>query len=207
MSPLGHRCVIGLIASLALLLARPATCAAAHHPPTTLPIRAGGAFLGVPIIPETAEAREVRISLEENRLYVVESGQVVWSATVGTGTGEVLEGGGQVWDFSTPLSRYRVQQMERDPVWVLPDWYFVKEGAPIFPWTLRSDGGRAHWAHWAQRHCTSRMRSPSTEPTSRSFSATASRTGASACPTRTFSGSTRSSRSARRSSCTEGSQH
>jgi lipoprotein-anchoring transpeptidase ErfK/SrfK len=85
------------------------------------------------MIPEAAEQREVRISLSEHRLDVLEGGRVVWSATIGTGTGEVLEGAGQFWDFSTPPGRYRVQLKERDPVWILPDWYFVKRDQPIPP--------------------------------------------------------------------------
>jgi lipoprotein-anchoring transpeptidase ErfK/SrfK len=128
----GHR-LIFLLLPLGLLLARPATCAAAQQPATTLPIRAGGALLGVPRLPESAEDRQVRISLDEHRLYVLERGRVVWSARIGTGTGEVLEGAGQVWDFATPPGRYRVQRKERDPVWILPDWHFVKRGEPIPP--------------------------------------------------------------------------
>jgi lipoprotein-anchoring transpeptidase ErfK/SrfK len=126
------RWAIALIVPFALLLARPATSAAAQQT-TPLPIRAGGALLGIPRFPEAAEQREVRISLAEHRLYVLEGGRVVWSARIGTGTGEVLEGAGQFWDFSTPPGRYRVQLKERDPVWILPDWYFVKRDQPIPP--------------------------------------------------------------------------
>jgi lipoprotein-anchoring transpeptidase ErfK/SrfK len=133
MSSLRQRCMIALVAPLALLLARPATCAAAQQPATTLPIRAGGALLGVPRIREAAEERQVRVSLEEHRLYVVERGRVVWSARIGTGTGEVLEGAGRFWDFSTPPGRFRVHRKERDPVWILPDWYFVERDEPIPP--------------------------------------------------------------------------
>jgi lipoprotein-anchoring transpeptidase ErfK/SrfK len=133
MSTIRLRCALAVVAPLALLLARPATCAAAQQPATTLPIRAGAAFLGVPRIPATAEERQVRISLEEHRLYVIADGRVVWSASIGTGTGEVLEGAGRYWDFSTPPGRYRVQRKELDPVWVLPDWYFVERDEPIPP--------------------------------------------------------------------------
>jgi lipoprotein-anchoring transpeptidase ErfK/SrfK len=124
------RAVVFLV-PLLLLFAGPRECAAAQHPATALPSRDGAAFLGVAMISETAGQRHVRISLEENRLYVMEGDRVVWSAVIGTGTGDTLEGAGQSWDFSTPPGRYRVQLKERDPVWVLPEWYYVQRGRPI----------------------------------------------------------------------------
>ncbi len=83
--------------------------------------------------PVNADGRYVVISLAEHRLYLMEREQVIWSGAVGTGTGTRLENEGQKWDFSTPRGMFRVQRMEKDPVWVLPDWAFVERGEPIPP--------------------------------------------------------------------------
>ena len=133
MSALRRRRLFALAMPLLLLLLRPGDCVAAQAP-MDLPVQRGGALLGTPLIPSGVEQRQVRISLERNRLEVLEDGRVVWSARIGTGTGEVLEGAGQRWDFSTPPGRYRVQMKERDPVWFLPDWYFVERDEPLPAW-------------------------------------------------------------------------
>lgn len=129
------RLALTLVMPLVLLAARPRDCAAAQQPaPPSGSLRTWDAgLLGVPRVPESAERRQVRISLEDHRLYVVEGERVVWSARIGTGTGARLEGAGQAWDFSTPPGRYRVQLKERDPVWILPDWHFVERGEPVPP--------------------------------------------------------------------------
>lgn len=123
---------LAAVAPVALLLARPADCAAAQRPlsaPSALERRDGGP--GRPILP--VGGRSVRISLEEHRLYVTEGDRVVWSATIGTGTGSQLEGAGRRWDFSTPRGAFRVERKEKDPIWILPDWAFVERGEPIPP--------------------------------------------------------------------------
>ena len=125
------RRAVVLLAPLVLLLGGARECAAAQRPATALPIREAGPHLGVPRISAKAERRSVLISLDEHRLHVVEGDRIVWSAVIGTGTGDVLEGAGRRWDFSTPPGRYRVQLKERDPSWFLPDWYFVERGEPI----------------------------------------------------------------------------
>lgn len=56
---------------------------------------------------------------------------MVWSAKIGTGTGEELEGAGQRWEFSTPTGEFRIQLKEKDPVWWLPDWVFVERGEAV----------------------------------------------------------------------------
>ena len=133
MSALRLRRLLALTMPVLLLALRPGDCLAAQAP-RDLPVHPGGALLGTPLIPEHIQARQVRISLEHNRLELVQDGRVVWSARIGTGTGEVLEGAGQRWDFSTPPGHYRVQLKERDPVWVLPDWYFVERDEPLPAW-------------------------------------------------------------------------
>lgn len=80
-----------------------------------------------------AAERYIIIRLAENRLYLMEGDRVVWSAPVGTGTGFRLEAAGRSWQFDTPRGVFRVQRKEKDPVWIKPDWAFIKEGQPIPP--------------------------------------------------------------------------
>lgn len=77
--------------------------------------------------------RYIIIHLAENRLLVVEGDRVAWSAPVGTGTGFRLEAAGRSWQFNTPRGVFRVQRKEKDPVWIKPDWAFIKEGQPVPP--------------------------------------------------------------------------
>lgn len=86
-----------------------------------------------PTLPSPVAGRHVVVSLYEHRLYVVENGRVHWSAVIGTGTGTRLAGAGQTWDFSTPRGMFRVQVKQKDPVWFLPDWYFVERGERVPP--------------------------------------------------------------------------
>jgi lipoprotein-anchoring transpeptidase ErfK/SrfK len=83
--------------------------------------------------PVNADGRYIVISLDEHRLYLMERERVIWSAVVGTGTGTRLEGAGQRWDFSTPRGMFRIQAKEKNPVWFVPDWAFVRRGEPIPP--------------------------------------------------------------------------
>lgn len=129
------RLLVTVLAPLALLLARPQGCAAAQGPPpgppTAIPLEYADGGPGVPVLPSAG--RSIRISLAEHRLYLLDGARVVWSARIGTGTGDTLEGAGRRWDFSTPRGRFRVQLKERDPVWWLPDWVFVERGEPVPP--------------------------------------------------------------------------
>jgi L,D-transpeptidase ErfK/SrfK len=85
------------------------------------------------IVPVNSERRYVLIRLEENRLYVMDGERAIWSAPVGTGTGFTLEGAGRRWEFYTPHGLFRVQRKEKDPVWIRPDWVYVRQGVPIPP--------------------------------------------------------------------------
>lgn len=84
-------------------------------------------------LPSHVVQRHIVVSLDEHRLHVVENGRVLWSAVIGTGTGTRLAGAGQKWDFSTPRGMFRVQVKQKDPVWFLPDWYFVERGEAVPP--------------------------------------------------------------------------
>ncbi len=73
----------------------------------------------------------VVVHIAENRVFVLDGTEVVWSAPAGTGTGFFLQGEGQDWTFTTPVGMFQVLRKEKDPVWIAPDWYFVREGRPI----------------------------------------------------------------------------
>jgi hypothetical protein len=77
--------------------------------------------------------RYIIIHLEENKLLVMDGDRIVWSSPVGTGTGFRLEAAGRSWQFNTPRGVFRVQRKEKDPVWIKPDWAFIKEGQPVPP--------------------------------------------------------------------------
>jgi hypothetical protein len=75
----------------------------------------------------------VVVDLDVNELRFMDGAEVLWSGPVGTGTGLRLQGESREWEFSTPNGLFHVQRKEENPVWILPDWYFVKEGKAIPP--------------------------------------------------------------------------
>jgi len=89
--------------------------------------------LAEPLIADAAD-RYIVVHLEENRVYVFEGEDAIWSSPSGTGTGFRLEVGGETrWTFDTPRGLFKVKRMERDPVWVAPDWHFIEKGLPVPP--------------------------------------------------------------------------
>jgi len=76
----------------------------------------------------------VLIDVEHNELRFMDGKQVLWSAPVGTGTGFRLadETHGE-WEFSTPTGVHFVQYKELDPVWNLPDWFFIENKLKVPP--------------------------------------------------------------------------
>lgn len=79
------------------------------------------------------DGRYVVVHLAENRVFVFDGPRAVWSAPAGTGTGFRLATGQHNWKFSTPRGMFRVQRMEKDPLWEAPDWHYVEKGLPIPP--------------------------------------------------------------------------
>ena len=77
--------------------------------------------------------RYIVIPLAENRLYLMEGTRVVWSAPVATGGGFTLEAAGRSWQFDTPRGLFRIQRKEIDPVWLKPDWAYLREGKQVPP--------------------------------------------------------------------------
>lgn len=72
--------------------------------------------------------RYIVVHLAENRVFVFEGGRAIWSAPAGTGTGFQLETAEHRWKFTTPVGLMQVRRMEKDPVWVAPDWHYLEKG-------------------------------------------------------------------------------
>jgi lipoprotein-anchoring transpeptidase ErfK/SrfK len=78
--------------------------------------------------PLVGAGRYVVVHLAENRVYVFDGDQAIWSAPAGTGTGFALASGDHQWKFSTPRGMMRVRRMEKDPLWEASDWHYVEKG-------------------------------------------------------------------------------
>ena len=87
--------------------------------------------LGVPLLEH--DGPYIVVHLVENRVFLMESDEVIWSAPAGTGTGFRLSGQGHRWTFTTPKGLFTVRRKEKDPVWEAPDWYYVEKGIRIPP--------------------------------------------------------------------------
>ena len=85
-----------------------------------------------PLMPNH-EGRYVVVHLAENRVFVFDDERAIWSAPAGTGTGFRLTTDQHDWDFSTPRGMFKVKAMERDPVWMAPDWHFIENNLPVPP--------------------------------------------------------------------------
>jgi membrane protein len=73
----------------------------------------------------------VVVHLAENRVFLMDGAEVVWSAPAGTGHGFQLAGQCRNWTFTTPIGMFQVLRKEKDPVWIAPDWYYVQRNIPI----------------------------------------------------------------------------
>jgi hypothetical protein len=77
------------------------------------------------------EGPYVVVHLAENRVFLLDGTDVIWSAPAGTGTGFRLSGQGRRWTFTTPRGLFTVRRKEKDPMWEAPDWYYVEKGLRI----------------------------------------------------------------------------
>jgi len=86
---------------------------------------------GVPLVPGVD--RYIVVHLAENRVFLFEGDEAVWSSPSGTGTGTQLDTGERAWKFTTPRGLFKVKRMERDPIWLAPDWHFIEKGLRVPP--------------------------------------------------------------------------
>ncbi|NNF39661.1 MAG: L,D-transpeptidase [Gemmatimonadetes bacterium] len=84
---------------------------------------------GAPLVP--SNDRYVVVHLAENRVFVFEGEEAIWSAPAGTGTGFQLETSTHNWTFTTPRGYFKIARMEKDPVWQAPDWWYAENGLAI----------------------------------------------------------------------------
>jgi len=82
-----------------------------------------------------AEGIYVVVNLDDNRLRLMDGRTILWEAPVGTGTGLRLQSDTNEWHFTTPRGVFQIQFKEELPVWILPEWYFVKRGERVPPVT------------------------------------------------------------------------
>jgi lipoprotein-anchoring transpeptidase ErfK/SrfK len=95
--------------SLAAVQDSIARARASHLPPDTQPI--------------------IVVSLADNRVWVQQAGEVLFTTRVASGSGRTLvaTGGKQTYKFDTPRGRLRVRSKETTPAWVPPDWHYVEK--------------------------------------------------------------------------------
>jgi len=69
----------------------------------------------------------------QNRLRLVEDGEVTLEAVISAGAGSVLDDptGKRKWVFDTPVGRFKVKGRREDPVWTAPDWEYIESGEPF----------------------------------------------------------------------------
>ena len=69
------------------------------------------------------------VSLADNRLWVRERGEEIFTTRIASGSGRTLTGAGssKTYRFDTPRGRLTVQSKETSPAWVPPDWHFVEK--------------------------------------------------------------------------------
>lgn len=71
--------------------------------------------------------RTIIVSTAENKLYVRENGQTVYSALCSTGKGTTLAVDGRTMVFDTPIGKLRIKSKEENPKWVPPDWHYIEQ--------------------------------------------------------------------------------
>ncbi|HEU0015292.1 MAG TPA: L,D-transpeptidase [Longimicrobium sp.] len=95
--------------------------------------------------PVRDDLKHVVIDVDANELRFMDGSRVLWKAPVGTGTGfRLASGSGSSWRFDTPSGTMYVQYKEQNPVWIIPDWWFIENKRPIPPMDSperRQEGG------------------------------------------------------------------
>ncbi len=84
-------------------------------------------------LPDTGQT--IVVSTEEHKIYVRNHGEKIFEAGCATGKGTTLAVDGRTIVFDTPIGKFHVRSMDKDPLWVPPDWHYVemarKEGMRV----------------------------------------------------------------------------
>jgi hypothetical protein len=107
------------------VLAGPAA-AGSTLPAPLPPAPAGGNALRIWKAAHAERGTRILISLEHHRLWLLHDERVDFSAPVALGKPVVLEYDGHIWRFSTPRGRRVIEEKERDPEWIPPEWHYVE---------------------------------------------------------------------------------
>jgi hypothetical protein len=75
-----------------------------------------------------ADQPYIVVSMADHRLWYKQGKEVLYEASVATGSGKELVGGasGQ-WRFETPRGRLTVKGKDENPAWVPPEWHYVEQ--------------------------------------------------------------------------------
>lgn len=108
----------GLVALMALAGAEPASAHATAD---------GARNAGDRALAAADPVREIVVSLEQRRLWLVEDGDTIFSAPVAIGKGGVFQFAGNTYEFSTPRGERRILAKYEDPNWTPPDWHYYEK--------------------------------------------------------------------------------
>jgi tetratricopeptide (TPR) repeat protein len=76
----------------------------------------------------------LEMDLEHNKLYVKMGTQALYEYPIVSGKGATtMRLTGNVKDFDTPRGVRKIIRIEKDPVWVRPDWYWTEKGMTVPP--------------------------------------------------------------------------
>lgn len=91
-----------------------------------------------------AERSYIVVSLAENRLWVREGDEELFTTRVASGSGRTLVGSGrrEQYKFDTPRGRLTVRSKETTPAWVPPDWHFVEQASKRGSGVIRMKRGQ-----------------------------------------------------------------
>ena len=76
-------------------------------------------------VPDSGQT--ILVSTAENRVYMRNNGQTVFSAICSTGKGTTLSVDGRTMVFDTPIGKFHIKSKEENPQWVPPDWHYVEQ--------------------------------------------------------------------------------
>lgn len=90
-------------------------------------VSGAGAPLGAQASDEGA--RRILVSLETNRLWLVEGADTLLSAPVAVGRHESFRFRGRTFNWRTPRGERTVLAKRRNPVWTVPQWHYYERAA------------------------------------------------------------------------------
>lgn len=90
----------------------------------------GSAGPGMAVLGQTSAptpGKEILVSLDQKRLWLVVDGDTVMNAPVAIGTGATFRFADRTYVFDTPRGTRRVLAKHEDPNWIPPDWHYYEK--------------------------------------------------------------------------------